>query len=82
MGGLDYRSTQVFERNAVDLDLLRELTDDDLEKVGVHALGHRKKLLKAIAELKDSEAAASTAHPIQQSPSTREPVGTAYSNCV
>jgi hypothetical protein len=32
---------EVFERNAVDPELLRELTDDDLEKVGVHALGHR-----------------------------------------
>ena len=30
---------EVFERNAVDLDLLCELTDEDLEKLGVHALG-------------------------------------------
>jgi SAM domain (Sterile alpha motif) len=43
---------EVFERNAVDPDLLRELTDEDLEKLGVHALGHRKKLLKAIEALR------------------------------
>jgi class 3 adenylate cyclase len=42
---------EAFERNQVDLDLIRELRDDDLEKVGVLPLGHRKKLLKAIGEL-------------------------------
>ena len=46
---------EVFERNAVDLDLLCELKDEDLEKLGVHALGHRKKLLKAIAELNGAQ---------------------------
>jgi SAM (Sterile alpha motif) domain-containing protein len=40
---------EVFERNAVDYDLLSELTDQDLEKIGVIALGHRRKLVKAIA---------------------------------
>ena len=49
LGLVEY--AEVFARNAVDFDLLRELTDVDLEKVGVAALGHRKKLLKAIAEL-------------------------------
>ncbi|MBX9964480.1 MAG: AAA family ATPase [Burkholderiales bacterium] len=41
-----------FERNAIEPDLLPDLTDDDLEKLGVSALGHRKKLLKAIADLR------------------------------
>src|SRR5262249_21059365 len=49
LGLMDY--ADVFQRNAVDLEVLRELTDQDLEKIGVHPLGHRKKLLKAIAEL-------------------------------
>ena len=48
LGLVDY--AEVYQRNAVDLDLLREPTDQDLEKIGVHPLGHRKKLLKAIAE--------------------------------
>ena len=49
---------EVFERNAVDLDLLYELTDVDLEKLGVHALGHRKKILKAIEGLRTGDATA------------------------
>jgi class 3 adenylate cyclase/tetratricopeptide (TPR) repeat protein len=56
---------EVFERNAVDLDLLRELTDEDLEKVGVLPLGHRKKLLKAIAELNTNEASAARVRALQ-----------------
>src|SRR5690242_15261747 len=40
----------VFRDNAIDVELLPELTDADLEKLGV-LLGHRKRLLKAIATL-------------------------------
>jgi class 3 adenylate cyclase len=54
---------EAFERNAVGLDLLCELTDEDLDKLGVHPLGHRKKLLKAIAELNPSQESAPTAQP-------------------
>ena len=66
---------EVFERNAVDLDLACELTDEDLEKVGVHPLGHRKRLLKALAELNGNKASAARAHAVpdqhlsQESPS-------------
>jgi hypothetical protein len=38
----------VFRANAVDLQALRELTEIDLEKLGV-LLGHRKRILRAIA---------------------------------
>lgn len=41
----------VFREHAIDEEVLPELTDADLEKLGVK-LGHRKKLLKAIAVLK------------------------------
>jgi hypothetical protein len=51
---------QVFAENGVDLDSLRLLTDSDLEKLGV-LLGHRRTLIKKIAELKGSEAPASAA---------------------
>jgi SAM domain (Sterile alpha motif) len=37
-----------FRANAIDVDVLCDLTDQDLEKVGV-LLGHRRKLLRAIA---------------------------------
>ena len=65
---------EVFERNAVDLDLLCELTDADLEKIGVHPLGHRKKLLKAIAELNSLRLSAPAAHPIPEGWVPREPI--------
>jgi class 3 adenylate cyclase len=39
----------VFEANDIDLDILPELTEDDLGKVGV-SLGNRRRLMKAVAE--------------------------------
>jgi class 3 adenylate cyclase len=41
---------QCFVENGIDLGVLPDLTDQDLEKLGV-LLGHRRKLLRAIAEL-------------------------------
>src|SRR6185503_13592303 len=43
---------EVFERNAIDLELLLDLTDEDLQNLGITALGHRKKLLKGIEALR------------------------------
>ncbi len=45
----------VFAENDVDEEVLPDLTDTDLEKLGV-TLGHRKKLLRAIAELQPPDA--------------------------
>ena len=42
----------VFRENDIDLDLVSELTEDDLRELGL-SLGHRRKLLKAIAALSD-----------------------------
>jgi hypothetical protein len=42
--------SQCFADNAIDLSVLPDLTDQDLEKIGV-LLGHRRKILKAIAAL-------------------------------
>ena len=50
------RYAQAFRENAIDAEVLPELTDADLEKLGI-LLGHRKKLLKAIAMLQAGEAA-------------------------
>ena len=44
------RYVQIFADNDVDLEAIRLLGESDLEKLGV-SLGHRKRLLKAIAEL-------------------------------
>ena len=43
---------QVFHDNDIDIDLLHELTDADLRTMGVDSLGHRKRLLRAIVELR------------------------------
>ena len=39
-----------FAENAIDLSVLRDLTEQDLKDLGV-LLGHRRKMLRAIAEL-------------------------------
>jgi hypothetical protein len=49
----------IFRENAIDETVLPHLTDGDLEKLGV-LLGHRRKLLHAIANLKVVEKAAPT----------------------
>src|SRR5262245_40181361 len=41
-----------FAENDIDFAVLADLTDQDLEKIGVASLGHRRKLLRAIGELK------------------------------
>ena len=42
---------EAFAANDIDEELLRDLTLEDLETLGVASLGHRKKLLKAISAL-------------------------------
>ena len=42
---------QAFNDNAVDGEVLPRLTADDLKDLGVVAIGHRRKLLDAIAAL-------------------------------
>src|SRR6516162_5546510 len=58
----------VFRQNEIDHDVLPELTDADLEKLGV-PMGHRKRLVRAIARL---SAAEPTAAPISAAASTAE----------
>jgi hypothetical protein len=38
-----------FVENDIDFAILGDLSDQDLEKIGVVSLGHRRKLLRAIA---------------------------------
>ena len=42
--------TQRFAENGIDFSVLPDLTEQDLKDIGV-LLGHRRKLLRAIAEL-------------------------------
>jgi class 3 adenylate cyclase/predicted ATPase len=66
--GLEQYETQ-FRENDIDAEVLSDLTDGDLEKIGV-SLGHRKRLLKAIASLGATESAAKPASPAPPSSST------------
>ena len=45
---------QPFAENGIDFGVLPDLTDQDLKNIGV-LLGHRRKLLRAIAELNEVE---------------------------
>ena len=42
-----------FHDNAIDAEVLRELTADDLKDLGISLVGHRRKLLAAIAALRE-----------------------------
>jgi class 3 adenylate cyclase/predicted ATPase len=46
---------QAFLDNAIDADVLPILTADDLKDIGVTVVGHRRKLLNAIAALREPE---------------------------
>jgi class 3 adenylate cyclase/tetratricopeptide (TPR) repeat protein len=63
--GLEQYS-QTFHDNGVDLSVLPDLTDQDLEKLGL-LLGHRRKVLRAIADLeanRKTATAVATATPV------------------
>ena len=53
--GLD-QYAQAFADNAVDAAVLASLTADDLKELGVAAVGHRRRLLEAIAALQPAPA--------------------------
>src|SRR4051812_33927421 len=60
----------VFEANDIDLDILGDLDDHDLEKLGL-SLGNRRRLLKAISTRGASRSATASAQ--TNSPSEEEP---------
>ena len=59
---------EVFRTNAIDMDVLNELDESDLEKLGVAALGHRKKMLRAIASLSNSQGSEVTSNDVAAIP--------------
>ena len=58
-----------FAENDIDFAVLPDLTDQDLEKIGVASLGHRRKLLRAIANSESIEKSA-TAFAAANAPTT------------
>jgi hypothetical protein len=57
----------LFRESDIDAEVLGDLTDADLEKLGV-TLGHRKRVLRAIAGLGSTELAAKPPSPAPLSP--------------
>jgi class 3 adenylate cyclase/predicted ATPase len=51
---------QAFRDNAVDAEVLPELTGEDLKDLGVSLVGHRRRLLAAVAALREGSASPST----------------------
>jgi hypothetical protein len=66
-----------FAENDIDFAILSDLTDQDLEKIGVASLGHRRKLLRAIANLEGVEKSGLAAAIAAALPSTSRPADTA-----
>ena len=56
-----------FVESDIDTSVLRDLTDQDLKELGV-SLGHRRKMLAAIAKLDETSAAVAPAPPPQSQP--------------
>ena len=78
----------IFRENAIDETVLPDLTDQDLEKLGV-LLGHRRKLLRVIANLEPEKsvtaipaAAAPPAAPVAQETAERRQVTVMFSDLV
>jgi hypothetical protein len=46
---------QNFAENDINFSVFPDLTDQDLKELGVASLGHGRQLLRAIADLTDSE---------------------------
>ena len=55
------RYAAAFRENAVTADVLPDLTADDLKELGVAAVGHRRRLLQAIATARAGDGAESDA---------------------
>ena len=64
----------IFRENKIEADVLSELTEADLNQLGV-PLGDRKRLLKAIASLGSAETATKPASPVP-TPSSTDTAGT------
>ena len=69
--GLEQYET-LFRENDIDAQVLSDLTDGDLEKIGV-SLGHRKRFMRAIAALSAGGTPPSAARPASAQPSPSPP---------
>ena len=68
---------QRFAENDISFVILPDLSDQDLEKIGVASLGHRRLLLRAIAELKIVDKGTPTAASTASAPAASPKIDTA-----
>jgi class 3 adenylate cyclase len=66
------RYEQTFRDNEIDAELLPTLTADDLKDLGVAVVGHRRKLLNAIAALREGGATAEPGPTLPGAPAPRQ----------
>ena len=62
-----------FAENDITFAILSDLTDQDLKELGVSSLGHRRQLLRAIAELNSVDKGALKLAPATAAPVTPQP---------
>ena len=62
-----------FAENDINFAILSDLTDQDLKELGVSSLGHRRQLLRAIAELNTVEKGTPKLAPATAAPVTPQP---------
>ena len=65
------RYEQAFRQNEIDAEILPKLTADDLKDIGVTIVGHRRKLLEAIAALAEPASAPHAELSIPAEPAAR-----------
>ena len=69
------RYEQAFRENEIAADILPKLTADDLKDIGVTIVGHRRKLLAAIAALAEPASARQAGPSAPEAPSVARPSG-------
>ena len=62
-----------FAENDINFAILSDLTDQDLKELGVSSLGHRRQLLRAIADLNTIERGTPKLAPATAAPDTPQP---------
>jgi class 3 adenylate cyclase len=67
------RYEEAFRENEIDAAVLPRLTAEDLTSIGVAAIGHRRKLVDAIAALRTGHHAPTSAPPVGDRPAIAAP---------
>ncbi len=63
----------IFAENEITLGVLQTLGDADLRELGIAAMGHRKRILKAIADQSTAVRPAPEAVPVEEQPPAENP---------